>query len=105
MLVASAALSITASSASAAGDSMDSGRGHELARAWCSECHQVERNRKSQPVWDIPSFTSVARSPATTESSLRAFLSTPHPSMPNIKLKPAEIDEIVSYILSLKQPR
>ena len=102
-LATSVALLTAVGPSRAAGDAMDTRRGEELARAWCSECHQVERDRLSQPIWDIPSFTSVARAPATTESALRAFLSSPHPSMPNIKLTPADTDEIVAYILSLRQ--
>lgn len=86
----------------AAGDAMDTHRGEELARAWCSECHQVERNRLAEPILDIPSFTALARAPATTEVALRAFLRSPHPSMPNIKLTPTDTDEIVAYILSLR---
>jgi hypothetical protein len=41
--------------------------------------------------------------PATQHGSLRAFLMTPHPSMPNYRLAPQEIDDVVTYILSLRR--
>ena len=40
--------------------------------------------------------------PATTEISLRAFLQTPHPTMPNLMLTPEETDDIIAYLLALK---
>ena len=40
-----------------------------------------------------------------TEYALRAFLKTPHPTMPNIMMKADDMDDIVSYILSLKPRR
>jgi hypothetical protein len=47
----------------------------------------------------------VAAEPAMTEYALRAFLKTSHPTMPNIMMKSDDMDDIVSYILSLKPRR
>jgi hypothetical protein len=49
-----------------------------------------------------PSLLEVAEHPATTEMSLRAFLQTPHPTMPNLVLSPEETDDIIAYLLALK---
>jgi len=38
-----------------------------------------------------------------TETALYAFLRTSHRNMPNIRLDPAEIRNVVAYILSLKR--
>jgi mono/diheme cytochrome c family protein len=86
----------------AAGDGVDVSRGAALARSWCSECHAVGRGQSRSPSNKAPSFTAVARLPSNSETAIRAFLQTPHPNMPNVKLAPAEIDEIVAYILSLR---
>lgn len=99
---AALALLLAAGPARAAGDRTDVARGHELARAWCSECHQVEPDRLLGPYSDVPSFTAIARQTSSTETAIRAFLATPHPNMPNVKLAPADTDEIVDYILSLR---
>ena len=37
-----------------------------------------------------------------TADQLRAFLSHPHGSMPNLALTRAEIDDLISYIESLR---
>ena len=49
-----------------------------------------------------PSLLEVAGHPATTEMSLRAFLQTPHPTMPNLMLTSDETDDIIAYLLTLK---
>ena len=79
-------------------------KGENLAQSWCSECHAVKPGQSSaNPA--APRFSDAAAEPSITEYSLRAFLKTPHPTMPNIMMKPDDMDDIVSYILSLKPRR
>ncbi len=59
----------------------------------CSECHLSE----------APSFVEVANEPSTTPLSLRVFLQSNHENMPNLHISPSEADDLVAYILSLKQ--
>jgi cytochrome c len=80
------------------GGNIESGRA--LARAWCAECHRVEPGRFGVFAAD---FGEVANLPSTTALSLRVFLQSNHKEMPNISLKPAEADDIIAYILSLKR--
>ena len=47
------------------------------------------------------SFQMVARS-GTTADQLRVFLSHPHGAMPNLALTRAEIDDLISYIETLR---
>jgi mono/diheme cytochrome c family protein len=78
--------------------------GHQLAATWCSACHQVEA-KASGPVSDtVPSFAAVAAMSSTTALSLRVFLMTPHPAMPNFTLSRREIADVSAYILSLRPP-
>jgi mono/diheme cytochrome c family protein len=86
-----------------AADRVDVTRGAELAQRWCAECHAIGRDEKERLYAEVPTFSEILQLPSTTEVSLRAFLQTPHPKMPNIKLAPAEIDELVAYILDLKE--
>jgi mono/diheme cytochrome c family protein len=79
----------------------DAARGRVLSEQWCSQCHGVRPN-ESSPNAKAPNFSAVATEPSTTEYSLRVFLKTPHPTMPNFVLKPDDIDDIVGYIVSLK---
>jgi mono/diheme cytochrome c family protein len=79
-------------------------RGEALAQSWCSQCHAVKPNQSSaNPA--APKFSDLAAEPSITEYSLRAFLTTPHLTMPNFMLKSDDIDDIAGYILSLKPPR
>jgi cytochrome c len=86
----------------ASGASTDSATGHRLADAWCKDCHSIEAataGASSGP----PDFTAIANRHATTALSLKVFLQTSHPSMPDIILKPDESESLVNYILSLKR--
>jgi cytochrome c len=82
---------------------LDLDLGHALARAWCASCHAVEPGQRVGPFAGIPSFASVAQRPSTTAASLHAFLTSSHRNMPDVRLKPEEIDEVVDYILRLKE--
>ncbi len=90
---------------SAVGDaSAATPRGEALAQSWCSQCHAIKPNQSSaNPA--SPRFVDLAAEPSITEYSLRVFLKTPHSMMPNIMMKPDDMDDIVSYILSLKPRR
>ena len=101
LLAPSALALLLAAGALAAGVRAEVESGHQLAHAWCSGCHAVEPQETEGPYADVPSFVAVAQMPSTTPSSLRAFLTTPHGDMPDIKFTPAQLDEIISYILSL----
>jgi mono/diheme cytochrome c family protein len=79
-------------------------RGEMLAERWCSQCHAIKPNQISANP-DAPRFPDVAAEPSITEYSLRVFLKTPHLKMPNIMMKPDDMDDIVSYILSMKSGR
>jgi mono/diheme cytochrome c family protein len=78
----------------------DAGAGQRLAGRWCSSCHQSGGDGAAKD--RAPTFEQIARLPSTTALSLRVFLRTSHPNMPNIQLTPAETDDVVAYILSLK---
>ncbi|MDP6517431.1 MAG: cytochrome c [Alphaproteobacteria bacterium] len=96
---------LAAAPASAADDGPGiPGAGRRLALDWCAECHWIAPDQASHREVGAPAFADVAANPAVTETALRAFLVTPHDVMPNIKLAPAQIDDIVAYLLSLKTP-
>jgi mono/diheme cytochrome c family protein len=83
----------------------DARRGEHFSERWCSQCHGV-RSGQASPYASAPSFSDLAANPATTRDSLIVSLrTTPHWTMPKIKLKSADINDVVSYILSLRNPR
>lgn len=85
-------------------------RGKSLALLGCAYCHIVETDQKIKRLIDIPlpTFQEVADDPSTTAESLRKFLRTQHsekPSeltMPDPTLNDDQIEDMVAYILSLR---
>jgi len=76
--------------------------GANFSRKVCAVCHFVEAEDLGLSWSGAPAFQEVADDPAVTEISLRVFLRTPHEDMPDLMLTPAETDDIIAYILSLK---
>jgi mono/diheme cytochrome c family protein len=79
-------------------------RGKQLSEELCSECHAVAPGKPS-PNAKAPTFARSAADPSITRYSLRAFLRTPHWTMPNIIVKPDDADDIADYLLSLTPKR
>jgi mono/diheme cytochrome c family protein len=75
--------------------------GESLAEKWCAQCHGVRPGRLA-PNLSAPPFQELAAEPSITKYSLRALLRSPHETMPQITFTPDQLDDIVSYILSLK---
>ena len=79
--------------------------GRELAQTVCAECHVVvPRPGVSRQIGDAPDFADVAQMPSTTRTALLAFLRSSHPTMPNFIVSDRKANDVVAYILSLKQP-
>ena len=82
----------------------DADHGAALARQWCAGCHAIGGSDAVRA--DIPpSFASIARRPGTSEDTLRAWLATPHPSMPDFDLSRSALADLTAYILSLAPRR
>jgi mono/diheme cytochrome c family protein len=75
-------------------------KGGQLARQWCASCHITGGNPVGNVQQGPPSFPTIAR--ARTADQLHAFLSHPHGAMPDLSLTRAEIDDLVSYIETLR---
>lgn len=71
--------------------------GKRIADGQCAECHA-----SALVPGRGPAFAAIARMPSTTATALTVYLRTSHPAMPNIILSPAEQDDVIAYILSLK---
>jgi len=62
-------------------------------------CHQIDETRRDGP----PSFVDIALMPSTTALSLKVFLRSNHNEMPNLIIPDSETDDLIAYILTLKQ--
>lgn len=80
----------------------DATKGQEYARANCAECHEVEPVESFSPNPDAPSFQEVAQSPGINARALAVWMQSSHPTMPNLIIPAADMDNVIAYILSLK---
>jgi mono/diheme cytochrome c family protein len=89
---------------SGAAHGADIASGLESARKLCVNCHVVEPKGSAQKALTagIPSFMAIANKDGQSEGKLKAFMLDPHPPMPQVQLTTHELDNLASYILSLK---
>lgn len=95
-LAAPAAIAGFAAAAQAAGDPA---QGRTLTQAWCTGCHTVEGGG-SDPA---PPLRAIADSPGRTRGYLYAWLSDPHPPMPQLTPGRQEIADIIAYLDTLRR--
>jgi mono/diheme cytochrome c family protein len=88
----------------------DPAAGFAVASEICAECHMVEAVEGAFPapdplpfeeLWPLP-FEEIANTPGITAMALFAWMTTTHPTMPNIVLEEEDLRDVVAYILSLK---
>jgi len=81
----------------------DVANGELIAKTWCAGCHRVDSSGAALQNAAVPAFQAIAQAPGTNQASLRIFLSTPHPKMASYGLSRDEIQDVSSYILSLRK--
>lgn len=79
--------------------------GREYAKSVCAECHAVLPSDPWSPSIDAPTFFEIANTSGMTARALTVWLQTSHPSMPNLLVPPDDRDDLIAYILSLKDER
>jgi mono/diheme cytochrome c family protein len=117
-LVTALMLSCVATAAQSASSSVpDPAVGRSFAQRTCGYCHMVTEDQGFAPLVSKfrdqqpqgPNFSAIAANPRNTEERLRTFLMTTHKSvgkdegMPNPLLANHQIDNIVSFIISLRE--
>jgi mono/diheme cytochrome c family protein len=80
----------------------DPGAGAAYAQQVCAKCHAIDQTGTS-PEPTAPPFKDVANTPGMTGTALRVWLSTSHPTMPNIIVEPTDMDNVIAFIVSLKE--
>jgi mono/diheme cytochrome c family protein len=103
-ILASLAVLVALASPAAAQELGDRYRGKAVAAQLCSDCHNTGSDDARSPDPKAPTFKAVANAKGMTAMALTVWMQTSHPTMPNIRLKPETMDDIVAYILSLRSP-
>jgi mono/diheme cytochrome c family protein len=89
----------------------DPGAGLTVAEEVCAECHAILPRQDfflepdPLPFEDsVPlPFEDIANTPGITEMALIAWMTSTHPTMPDIMLEADELRDVVAYILNLKR--
>jgi mono/diheme cytochrome c family protein len=78
-------------------------RGLSLAKFACAQCHSVQKRSRRSPDAAAPRFEDIANSGMTAAAISVALQTTPHRRMPNVRLNRDDLNDLVTYILSLKR--
>ena len=82
----------------------DPAAGLAFAEEACATCHQVAGSPAMPPAEGAPPpFELIADDLAVTEMALRVFFQTPHANMPDLALTPEQMNDVIAYILSLRE--
>ena len=78
-------------------------RGQAYAKAHCARCHAIERTGES-PFKPAPPFRTLhQRYPVETlGEALAEGINTGHPAMPEFRLEPDQIHDLLSYLKTLE---
>jgi mono/diheme cytochrome c family protein len=78
-------------------------RGVQLARTHCAKCHSIDK-RSPSPVAIAPALRDLhKRYPVDQlEEPLAEGLMTGHPSMPEFRFEPDQIDDFIAFLKSLE---
>jgi len=79
-------------------------RGQVFVQTNCAQCHSVDRYTPS-PLKDAPPFRTLHRNypVESLEESLAEGIMTGHPTMPQFRLDPGQIGDVIAYLKSLER--
>jgi mono/diheme cytochrome c family protein len=80
----------------------DARKGLNYARKVCAACHNVQRSDAKSPNSKTPPFKQIANTPGMSVTALTVWSRTMHPTMPNLIIEPNDMDDLIAYVLSLK---
>ena len=83
-------------------DIADPHKGLIYAQKVCAACHNVSGSNAPSPNSKAPPFKLVANLPGASLAGLTEWSRTPHSSMPNLIVEPNDMDDVIAYILTLK---
>jgi cytochrome c len=79
-------------------------RGQVLARTYCATCHAIDRVSPS-PLTIAPPFRDLHRrhSVESLSEALAEGIVTGHPSMPEFRFAPDQIEDFIAFLRSLER--
>ena len=80
----------------------DARKGLNYARKVCAACHNVQRSDAASPNSKAPPFKQIANPPGMSVTALTVWSRSMHPTMPNLIIQPNDMDDLIEYILGLR---
>ena len=80
----------------------DARKGLSYAQRVCATCHNVLRTEAASPNSRAPTFKRIANTPGMSVTALTVWSRTTHPTMPNLVIDANDMDDLIAYILSLR---
>ena len=80
-------------------------QGKAFAEASCSSCHAIEPDRRS-PISSAPAFPVIVNQEGVSAETLSTWLSGAHnyPQEMDFLLREPQVDALVAYLLTLRDP-
>lgn len=104
--VAAVLLTATAFPSAAGGQAIDpaAARGLNFVRANCARCHAVDKVSPS-PLAIAPPFRILHRRypVESLEEAMAEGLTTGHPTMPEFRLDPGQVADVIAYLKTLER--
>jgi hypothetical protein len=91
-------LAVTLAAAPAQAQTSEAARGKAYA-----SCHEIEPGIPAPPFAQAPSFSSVAATPGMTSMALNVWLTTSHPTMPNLIIPQKDKEDLLAYFAALRE--
>jgi len=76
--------------------------GLKFATESCAECHDITSRNPMNTASGAPTFYIIANSSGISGTSLSFWMLSSHPKMPGLMIEPQDLDNVITYILSLK---
>lgn len=95
---------LTSSAAAQLGLEPAAQRGLTIARTYCARCHSIDRVTAS-PLAIAPPFRTLHRKypVENLEESLAEGISTGHPTMPEFRFDPGQVNDFIAFLKSLER--
>jgi mono/diheme cytochrome c family protein len=84
-------------------DEGDARSGQAFAQKVCGVCHAIRKGEIESPNPNAPTFPVIAQVPGLTALALTVSLQGAHRTMPDLVLETQERQDVIAYILSLRQ--
>ncbi|MGI9512089.1 MAG: c-type cytochrome [Anderseniella sp.] len=89
-------------SASEAAGLGDIDAGLKYAKERCAECHNITSRNPVNTASGAPTFHAIANTSGSSWTKLSFWMVSSHPKMPGLMIEDQDLDNVITYILSLK---